>query len=810
MSTDISTVQLTPPKFRVLWADSLNCSVVDVFGAKVSQSDCTWNLLSEPEPGSVLGGVELLTLGRKSLPEVGKAVFRYVYGLFPTELVARPASLLNKEVRLQLQDQDGVWQTVFWGHVDYEEDQALVGEPSGVPQGCIMIHCLDGFARTMKWFMNRHGFDPLNDGTVGHQTLDAYGHPGFNYYLAADGPLIGNKSAYTYTQDGVDIKLHIWQGAFSTSFDSTTYAWADHEAIVNAVSTTKPAGEPWFDLKEGIFNYGSFSPIAVDPSENVHSFVSRVCGRRRGLGTVAVKWKDVDGGPYGQIQMWLGVTPLNPTSITFTYIVSGTMGQVDGASAYTDFGTGYNLQYETLQGDPLDLRGDQRNRDDLFFLGNMEGQQFDYVETVGEPIEVAMTGSLADCTGGMAGIYDHTKQASLEVRWSSTDRDTLEGLSIEKRVMDRWRHVYQAFGLPRIWQGESGTGLGEDGGTSRVDCRCKDDGSLYQPNGDFPVDTSPGVCEIMSNLPFYYGFDYSGTFPVRTDNSPSNGMPDRRPAQVYARPTDADEDRWFLPFGELPSTMTDKFNFQLYLGNFNPSVQVQPDSIQVVSQSFADLGLRAFADVTRDAALDDNHKMGCQYDITRLAITFAVRLPHRLRFCSSNSIPQVSVRVPTYAAGFADWQKARRKKSIYVPRAHLWLAHGSTIWDLSQTTISEEGFLALRQPLTANPFDMAILRDDRDRVQFYHMVAQYWYLNLRKRLRFGQSYCGLLPFKKLVSAAETTDRPVAINDHIETAFINGDVADPTTISTNCTSVEYDHQAQTTVWETDYFDLDFSV
>jgi len=816
VSTLVQTLVAPPPPFRVLYADSFVGTIETVLGAEVSKSGATWTLLSEPNPTEgTLDGVELSKISRKSLPEIGKATFRYVYGKYPTEVVAAPPSLLNKEVRLQLQDEAGTWHTVFWGHVDYEENESLVGSPSGTSQGARIYFCLDGFARTQKWPMNRHGFDPLKDGTAGRRQDDAYGNPGYNYYLAADGPLIGNKGSYTYTLDGVTIKTHIWQGAFSASINDTTYVWAEYEAVNHAVSATKPIGEPWFHLKEGFANYSSFSPLMVAPNDKVFNFVARVCGRQRGLGTVAVKWKDVAGGDYGQIYVWLGVTPLNTTSIPFDYIVSGAGGQVDGAQSYTDWGTSRNLSYKNVGNDYLDLRGDHRTRDDQFFFGTMEGQQFDYIETIGENIEVAFEMSLGDTDGGIANIFDPTKLISCGPRWSETDRDTFEGLSMNARVMTRWNHVYQAFGLPRWWQGFAGDAIGTAGNIIRIDVRCKDDGSIFIPdNTNFPKDTAGSSCELLSYLPFYDGFKYDGANPIRTDNSPSNGMPDRRGVTCYMRLTETTDDRWFLPQGQLPSNLTDKFNFRAAIGGFNPSVSVGPDSVQVISQYFTEVGKRVIADTSREEALSANYKLGALYDVTKLAITIAVRLPYPLRFCStSDSVPEVYARpLTTYpTTGFKDWQKAKRKKQIKVPRAHLWLAHGSCIWDLQQTSVTEDGFLAYRNPLTIPSDSVGTIRDDRDRVQFYHMVAQNWYLNLRRRLGFTQSYCGLIPFTKLVAGVPTVDYPVQINDHIEKSYQNGDTdVAASIVGTNVTSVDYDHQAQTTTWGTDYFDLEFDV
>ena len=366
-----------------------------------------------------------------------------------------------------------------------------------------------------------------------------------------------------------------------------------------------------------------------------------------------------------------------------------------------------------------------------------------------------------------------------------------------------------------MWGGFSGDALG--GNLLRVDGRCAVDGSIFNPPPiGFYSDTSGNQCELLSYLPFYYGFDYSGATIVRTDASPSNGMPDRRPAQIYLRPATSG-DRWFLPFGQLPSTMVDKFNFGGNLGGFNPTLLVQSDAIQFISQEFTDIGQRAFADVTRDASLAATKKLGCLYDITKLSITAAVRLPYRLRFCGAvDSIPDITARLSAYPAGkFKDWQAARRKKSIDVPRAHLWLAHSQVIWDLQQATITDDGFLAYRYPMGSTDNKLVIVRDDRDRVQFFFQVAKYWYLNTRRRIRVTQEYCGLLDFQKIDPDHPTgpplVDYGPSINDHVETAYLNGNAdGTPTVISTNVTSVDYDHQNCRTTWGTDYFDLEFNV
>jgi len=805
MPTVISIDPIRPPKFRVKFAPSFAGTIITLGGgSKISESGAEWAILNEPDivKGGNFAGVELLEIERTSLPQVGKASFRYVYGKTALSTIAPPTTMIGYEVLLQLQDFEDNWHTVFWGTVDYEEDRMLPGREN-TPTGEKIFYCIDGFARTMKWPMNRHSFDPLD--SAPSVFGDTYGHPGYNYYLAADGPLLGNKSGYSYTDpEGVDIRAHIWQGAFSTNGDvNNPYLWTEYEAVNNACASTRAIGEPLFSLREGFANYNNKSPIPVNIDESVFSVVSRICNRSRGLGTVAVKWADQ---PNGQIRVWLGVTPLNDTSIAFTYI-NGDGGQVDGASGFTDFGTGRSLSYKNSETDPLDLTGDHRNLDNLFFLGTQEGQLYDYVETHGEHIEMAFTASLEDCTDGMAGIYTEASQFAWAPRWNTAERDIFEGLDVSQRVMDRYRHIYQAFGLPRKWRGEAKDGKGAN--PHRIDVRCKDDGTLWQPELLSLSDTSPNSCEFLSYLPFYDAFKYDVTYPPkRLDNSPSNGMPNRRPCQVYLRVTEGALDRWFLPDGALPSTVVDKFQWPDQYGNFCPTLSIGPDYVFADSQYFRQYGQRLFADVARDATLPDDRKLNAQRDVTKLAFTVAIKLPYRLSFVSAPGVADLNARLSLYPAGyFKDWKKAKRKRSIYVPNAHLWCASGSTIWDLQQTlnADAEEGMLALRAPMGATATGIAVIRDDRMRVQFFHQIASYWYLNLRKRLRFGQAYCGLIPFQKDVGGTPTTDYPVQINDHIELAQINGAEQ---TISTNCTSVKYNHQTQTTVWETDYFDLEF--
>ena len=375
--------------------------------------------------------------------------------------------------------------------------------------------------------------------------------------------------------------------------------------------------------------------------------------------------------------------------------------------------------------------------------------------------------------------------------------------------MPYWDHVYQLWGLPRNWRftvANGGWGVSQYANSHRVDFRCEDDGTLYVPAFNSPQDTSALATELMDSIPFYLGYDYSGSYhPVRTDNTPQNGMPGRRPAQIYLHMTATGADRWFLPNGELPSTIPDKFQFITAVGNWSPTLNVYPDAIMVKSDFFTQNGYRVFGSLKRDQALAGPNELDAAFDITALAFTVGIRLPHRLRLCDSVGVPNT----PGYPAStFANWQKARRRKSVYVPNNHLWLADYNCIWDLDQPTDPTaniaEGYLARRGALGATNAGPSILRTDLPRLALYHLAGSAWYLTQRNRAKWTQKYCGLLTFAR---QGFPDDTPPQLGSFIDTMNLNGIAA---TINSPITLVDYDHQAQTTSWEIEYFDLEFGL
>lgn len=838
MSTTIPFAGVKPPIFRVLSAATFGCDdAVDP-----TRSTITWTVHDQPTPANGMAGVQLSTISRRSLPEIGEAYFMWEYGVFPhlpSDRIPAAPDLSGKEVRLQLSNDEGVtWKTVFWGTVFTQEDNANIGglgdgrvivpdASAGAFGGRMVYRVLDGFARTMKWMLNRHGFDPnpANPAGTGPAVKpEVVGHPGYNYYVNADIALLGNKSQRTWQRQsyvggprapiGPTMKSHCWQGAFAASQTDNNILWTDQEAVENALTCVRPNGEPQFLMHEGTDGYSGFNPWPVNPNASVYDLVIRICRRSRGRGVVGLKWIDnIDGS----LTVYLGITPINTPNITYNDIRSGVLYTITGNNLMVDFGDAHRLKYRDSRGGPTqlwDLVGDSRNMDNLFYWEKTYNNIYDAVETTGEHIQVTATLSLGDTVTGMAGIYDHTKLVALAPRWSGQTDPVIGGVTddvtkiysfVESQFWaPRFRNIYQAFGLPYAWNFLVGDAKG--GATAiRCDYRCIDNGAVSSPGITNYQDTAQGQVEIISTLPFLENWDYQTGFPtgVRYDSANADGMPNRRAMLVLAR-LNSSGDKWF--YTDIPQGIADANQFWAKWSSFNPQVNVAADQITCVGIN-SESG-RMFGDLTYDAA--HSGKLNVQFDVSTLAFTVTLLMPHRLRFMTAAPGSPVIADVLSPMNGQVDTTRLRRIRTVNVPGAQLWLAHPYTIWDLDFTTQDDNGVLAKRLPLGAAVLSNvpAILRDDRGRVQRAHLIASNWYLNFRSRLRVGQQFCGIMPYVRNDGVGTFTDVPPTLNDYISGIYANSDVIGAGyTVDTIVTQVDYDHQANTTIWTTDYFDIE---
>lgn len=802
MPVVIDSAPYGPPAVRILVKDAF-AAVVST-GTIKNKSSGTWTEL--PLANAVQAGYELLLVHRTALPEIGTAKFRYVVGQFvtiPTHVNA--PDLFKKEVRIQISvnQSGGAWKTIFWGHVDYQEDLCYAGGTAEA--GVREYRCVDGFARTCKWPADYAGYDTGGDGTGSTPIVIGPGkvNPGYNYQTQSDGPILGNKSpSRTFDRDGVNVKCHIWQGAFALIGTDpalqTQNKWYESEMVEHVCAATRPDGEPQFTLVgSAVDNFHVVTPQAVGENEAVWDVVSRIVARRRGNGVVWVDWEDA-GTDGADLIVYLRVGSL--ISETVVYPIPGDLPNTGSITGATSGGTKFLFNGEYV----WDVESDHRNLDSVFRITTGETNVHDYVEVYGEPIEVVVTlcmyDGVQDVTdpGAAANIY--TSYAySLQPRWSPTDLTNFTALPTQKRNMPYWDFIFQGFGLPRNWGGFAGNGFNTN--KLRVDYRCDGAGEIVVPGIGAAADTLGCNVEIMSTLPLFEGYKYEGvSYPQRTDNTQQIGLPQRRPPTVYLRPAGwsdktldlpNNQDRWFLPAGQLPSVINDEKIYPQGLQEFQPTLTVHPDGIQCYSQAAMDLGLRYIADPAQDASRTDANKVGAYIPVTRLAFTVGLRLPHRMR--------QFKL-----GATATSWQDAKRRKSIYVQNAHLWLCAPNAIYDLKQTDPTKYGYEPLRGCLGATT-EPAILRDDRPLLARYFELAWRWYLYPRRRVVVGMAFCGFQGFYFDVGGTPTIGNYPKLGDFIATLRANGHDYD---VGTVITSILYDHQKYTTAWETDWFDLEF--
>lgn len=791
---------INPPEFRILWRDDFGA---DEGSSDQSVSATDWNVLDQPTPG--VGGVELLGIHPKGLPEVGFAEFRYIYGKFSGYTIAHGPDLQFKEIRVQLRpygsgDPDA-WTTYFWGRVDVQEESFITG---GVDiAGSTVYRVIDGFARTAKWKMDRHGLDgrlALTGGDI-YVKAEMSGNPGYNYQLATDGPVLGNRSLWSYSRGGKKVFAHVWQGAFASADPANNdYKWSEWDAMQHALSATRPLGEPFFEIRAGdASTYGMYNPIDVNPLGSVFDFVAALVAHNRGRGQVCTGWLDQGDG---SLKVGLVVSPQFEDDIVYSNPATGApfYGTIIGAS------TADTKYKNEAAGDDWNVQGDQRLIDRVLQYSDPESNLHDYVETVGEQMQIIGTFSYKNNDGITLAdmLYEPVYTKTWAARWSDTDATNFEALLPIKRILQYWDFCWQAHGLPRDWEGYAGDGY-TNGAQVRIDWMCADNGVLFKMSDLDQTLASAALVEMQSHMPLYQGYDYTGSTPKKTDNSQEQGAPSPRPLAVYLN-LDPANDRWYPPQGQLPSVITD-IKFSPQAAGFSPEITLQSDALLCLSRGAMDFGSRFFADVAADAALAPDYRLNALYDVTQLAFTMALKMPYRVRLCSTT----IADDYPSTPGNMKDWRKAVRRRIVYVPNAHLWIIDSKAIYDLNQNDyVDEQGFAPRRGALGSTTSAPGILRDDRERLVIYHTMMVEWYMKPRRRIVVGLKGCGFIPqeMTKTVGVTPSTVTEILpkLGNYIAKLTCAGQTLD---VGTLVTSIDYDHQRGETVWTTDWHDLEVS-
>ncbi len=703
-------------------------------------------------------GLELMdNMSRAALPEIGECEFRMRYGVIDGKMTGMGAaafaavqagggwdptqadpidlpSLIGKEIRVQMAPDIGAdtpaWVTVWWGSCEYESDKEWPA--ATMPVGERTYHCYDGLFRTKRWYMTRHA---AYLESVDYN--DCPGHPGYNVGL--NGKTLGNmyNRAWTpYPDSDGKLLRHAWQGSTGSE------VWTDLRACEHALRVSRLEGQPQFTFagNTNLLHLGA-SPWPIDESESAFDVLSRICARERGRGLVFVDWVDDTADPTGPLNVRLYIASQVLNDVQYTTPDGAATVTVDGATS----------QGTTVA---VDLIGDHRAQPQGFNRSARGFSAYDAVETVGERIQILVTMSMLDLV-------------CMEKRWSAADATAFAALDADKRLDEKWRPVYQSYGLPRSWGGKAGDhNNGATIAPRRVDWSCDGGGSLTDISN-----TSPLVVHVLPDLPLLEGYTYAGTAPVRTDGGDETGEPARRPPLILNR-----------------------LSANGYVKATELTCHIKRDAIHLEFGNDEKSGYRLFSDTS-------NSSLGAFFNTNQLGITVALELPHRVRLYSI---------VGLYTANLG----VRNVKRVQVDEAHLWLASEGAIWDLDFTIASGDGYagkrLACKNSVSGGL--PGILRDDRARVALIHHLACAWYLQEHQPANWTLRACGLLP-NFMVSS--TNDQEVGIEGTtpktypllgqlVTTLAANGQTA---TINAPITGILYKHQEQTTTWSTDWWVLD---
>jgi hypothetical protein len=553
-------------------------------------------------------GFILLNYTRCLLPQIGNAEILFRFGEFsgkvnslnlasaqqarqgepwdPTTSGLSVPDLIGQEIRIQAVYPDeegrvgsGDWVTVWWGTCEYQTDDGWGA--ATIPSGERTYHCLDAFARTRRWFMDRHGFIS-SAGTI----APAAGHPGYNVSRQSPSQIAGNKDSTGSTWvanpgDTVAGAKFTLPGAGNT--------WTDADAINEALTNHRPPDQPHWVLGGASDLFNTSSPGPVEEGETVFDLVTRICGRSRGRGAVYPTW--IESSPTGELTCRLLAFAQTLNDIVYQDPAASQVS-LPGASSRTNgaiSGSGDAIN--------VDVIGDHRFLPDSLRLGDPEQYRVDYLVSQGERIEVL-------------GTVEHS--VTLEPGWSTGEQEDFLDLDADKRVSERWRPVYQLHRLKRGFELQLADGNG--GSQLSADWRCTDAGDITIdtiPNGI--GGSAPSMIEVMDDLPLYDGYSYVSAPPFRYDGQTAtafSGTPTRKEPLLLIR------------------TASDQYKRHSKL-NFPLQYKIMPDGFLITCSNDQENGTRAIGD-TGEAGLSS------LYDYDSVVMTLGFRVAHRVRMATGS------------------------------------------------------------------------------------------------------------------------------------------------------------------------------
>jgi hypothetical protein len=439
-------------------------------------------------------GLRVVSFSRRALPQFGEAALEAPVGIFgktPVNVVlgdntngtwstqysyVDTPDLTKKVIRIQAREgrpsgeQAADWRTVWLGVALFQENDFAGAAEQGF--GVRRWRCIDLlYAYCINWYFRTHAYAPV-PGTV---HTGCTGHPGFNVD-AADASL-GNRSE-TDTVGGGLYYAHVLPGG--------RYAkpWTDEQVLNAALQTYRADDDPSFQLRApgagGAYSLFDIPQLQgtgtwpVDEMTNAWQLLTRVLRRQRGVGCAYLDWPaDNDSGSsVSNINdLYLTVHPQHADNVT-----AGDTTIVGATSAETKV--------------TVDLLGDHRCVDGSFRYHYRDEYRVDYLETVGEQIEVLITVSYEDGT--------------LEPGWVNADDFIAADIGARKGAefdLTYNRHEL-AVSSGTIFRAGDG-----NGGTPTVWAyECNDDGTVTAAD---TTTFSMAACEILGDLPLLENYDYS-------------------------------------------------------------------------------------------------------------------------------------------------------------------------------------------------------------------------------------------------------------------------------------------------------------
>lgn len=735
--------------FRVLYRPTWGA------GKTSGNSEGSWaaQIMQRPDPQS--SGFILESYSRALLPQLGTARLLFRYGIFGDKIIGAS----QEQAYEQQQGQQWDSSAELGGVPDLAGYEILIQAARAYPRGTPEAS-EDPVWQLVWWGTCEYqtdegwGASPIPAGQRTYHCIDAL-HRLKRWPLKSHGFVGGGVTiAPAYGHPGYNVSPESSRVQGNRDASSTTFltqsgttalchslpgagtTWTDLQVIDNLLAVSRPPGEPLWSLTGATDLFGGTSAWPVQDGDTAWDLLVRIVDRARGRG--AVRCEFTQAQPTGPVVPILKAYAQINENIEYDE-PSGSQVTINGATAN---GTAVDV----------DVIGDHRFVEGSLLLGEAEQYQVGYLESQGEPIEVLTTLSYQDNT--------------LEIGWKTTQETAFRALDPENRTDDKWRDVLQLHRLKRGFACITGDGNG--GGSAHCDYRCNDDGAVVLPAVS---DTSPATIQILDDTPIFLGYNYAAA-PVRYDGDSATtygGDPARAPVRYFIRT----DDNVYLEAKETSETFSPK---------------VAPDGF-LLETSSASLGYRFFYYTTLG-------NTGAVYQYNSLAITCAIRLPHRVRMATGD---------PT----------SKRRKVITHDGLHLWMAHQSAIWDLDSSGRSAGESSPPKRAANPTSSPPGILRDDRNALARLHALAVAWYGPLYDLL--GQQETGPIRRGCSWSLRCCGDIASAVD------YDGGGVVYPTPgqlvkyisangqrlrLMTPVSSYVYDNTTGVSTWTTDWQDLDF--